>query len=200
MIRLAVLVSGNGSNLQALIDAINACQLEAKIVLVASNRQAAYGLVRAEQAGIPTLYFPLQSYRESGQDRIDYDAALAEQIILYRPDLIVLAGWMHVLSLAFLDRFPHRVINLHSALPGQFAGTHAIERAYDAFQRGYITHTGVMVHWVVPEVDAGQTVVMEAVPIHETDDLPDLESRIHAVEHRMIVEAIQQVISDYVIG
>ena len=200
MIRLAVLISGNGSNLQALIDAIDAGQLDAKIVLVVSNRRAAYGLDRAEQAGIPALYFSLKSYRLTGQDRIDYDIDLAERIIPHRPDLIVLAGWMHVLSLAFLDRFPRRVINLHPALPGQFAGTHAIERAYDAFQRGYITHTGVMVHWVVPEVDAGQTIVMEAVPIHEADRLADLEARIHAVEHRLIVEAIQQVIADYVIG
>jgi formyltetrahydrofolate-dependent phosphoribosylglycinamide formyltransferase len=196
MKRLAVFISGNGSNLQALIDAIDVGQLDAKIVVVVSNRKAAYGLARADRAGIPTLYFPLQPYRQTGWSRENYDADLAQQIIPYKPDLIVLAGWMHVLSPLFLDRFPRRVLNLHPALPGQFAGTHAIERAYDAFHRGEIIHTGVMIHWVVPEVDAGQVVKMEAVPIDRADRLADLESRIHAVEHRLLVESVQQIISE----
>lgn len=193
MKRLAVFISGNGSNLQALIDAIATNQLDAEIVLVVSNRQAAYGLVRAEQANIPTLYFPLKPYREAGRPRSEYDNSLALQIKPYKPDLIVLAGWMHILSPAFLDHFPRRVLNLHPALPGQFAGTRAIQRAYEAFQRGEIKHTGVMVHWVVPEVDAGQIIRMAAVPICDEDKLSDLESRIHAVEHQLLVEAIQQI-------
>ncbi len=110
-----------------------------------------------------------------------------------RPDLIVLAGWMHVLSPAFLDRFPMKVLNLHPALPGQFPGTHAIERAYEAFQRGEIDRTGVMVHWVVPEVDAGPVVASAEVPIYPTDTLDDLEARIHAIEHQLLVEAIRSV-------
>ena len=111
----------------------------------------------------------------------------------YNPDLIVLAGWMHVLSPAFLDRFPLRVLNLHPALPCQFLGTHAIERAYEAFQRGEIDHTGVMVHWVVPEVDAGPVVASAEVPVYPTDTLDDLEARIHAMEHRLLVDAIRSV-------
>jgi len=107
------------------------------------------------------------------------------------PDLVVLAGWMYVLSPAFLDRFPGRVLNLHPALPGQFAGTHAIQRAYEAFRRGEIDHTGVMVHWVVPEVDAGPVVASAQVPIQTSDSLDDLEARIHAVEHRLLVDAIK---------
>ena len=193
--RLAVLISGSGSNLQAIIDAIAAGQLDAQIVVVASNRRDAFGLVRAERAGIPTLYSPFKSYKDAGRPRTAYDADLADQVAAHAPDLVVLAGWMHVLSPAFLDRFSGRVLNLHPALPGQFAGTHAIQRAYDAFQRGEIDHTGVMVHWVVPEVDAGPVVASAHVPIYPGDNLDDLEARIHAVEHRLLVNAIRAALS-----
>jgi len=191
--RLAIFISGSGSNLQAVIDAIAAGRLDAQIVVVVSNRGAAFGLTRAEQAGIPTVVFPLKPYSDAGRPRVQYDADLAGLAASYTPDLIVLAGWMHVLSPAFLDRFPGRVLNLHPALPGQFAGTHAIQRAYDAFQRGEIDRTGVMVHWVVPEVDAGPVVVSAEAPIYPTDSLDDLEARIHSLEHRLLVEAIAQV-------
>ena len=102
---------------------------------------------------------------------------------------------MHVLSPAFLEHFPGRVLNLHPALPGQFAGTHAIERAYEAFQRGEIEHTGIMVHWVVPEVDAGPVVGTADVPIEPADTLDDLERRVHAAEHRLLVAAIREIVS-----
>jgi formyltetrahydrofolate-dependent phosphoribosylglycinamide formyltransferase len=189
--RLAILISGSGTNLQAIIDAIAAGRLAAQIALVVSNRREAYGLVRAERAGIPTLYFPFKPYKDASQPRELYDADLADQMASFAPDLVVLAGWMHVLSPAFLDRFPGRVLNLHPALPGQFAGTHAIQRAYEAFQRGEIDHTGVMVHWVVPEVDAGPVLASAEVPIYPGDSLDDLEARVHAVEHRLLVDAIR---------
>ena len=191
MTRLVVCVSGNGSNLQALMDAIQAGELNAEIVLVVSNRKAAYGLVRAEQAGIPTLYFPLKPYRDAGKSREAYDADLAKQVAACRPDLIVLAGWMHIFSPAFLDRFPKQVINLHPALPGQFDGTQAIERAFEAFQHGEIDHTGVMVHWVVPEVDAGPPIATVEVPIRRVDTLDDLEARVHVTEHQLLITAIR---------
>ncbi len=193
MKRLVVLISGNGSNLQALIEAIQTGELEAQLEVVVSNRREAYGLVRAEKANVPTLYFPLKPYLEGGQSREAYDADLAERVAGYAPDLIVLAGWMHVLSPAFLDRFPQRVLNLHPALPGQFPGTHAIERAYAAFQKGEIEHTGIMVHWVVPEIDAGPVIATANVSIYPTDSLADLEGRIHASEHRLLVEAVRKV-------
>lgn len=200
MPRLAVLISGSGTNLQAIIDAIAAGRLDAQVVVVVSNRREAFGLVRAERAGIPTLYFPLKPYTEAGRPRTDYDADLAERVAAYAPDLVVLAGWMHVLSPAFLDRFPGRVLNLHPALPGQFPGTHAIQRAFEAFQRGEIDHTGVMVHWVVPEVDAGPVIVSEAVPIFPSDTVDDLEARVHAVEHRLLVEAIRRALGELMTG
>lgn len=194
MKRLAVFISGNGSNLQAIIDAIHSGELEAEIGVVVSNRREAYGLVRAEKACIPTLCFPLASYLEAGQSREMYDADLAQLVMAYGPDLIVLVGWMHVLSPAFLDRFPQRVLNLHPALPGQFPGTHAIQRAYEAFRRGEIEHTGVMVHWVVPEIDAGPAAATVNVPIYAGDSLDDLEARIHAAEHRLVVAVIRNIL------
>ncbi len=193
--RLAIFISGSGSNLQAIIDAVAAGRLDAQIVAVVSNRRDAFGLTRAARAGIATLYFPYKPYKDAGRPREQYDADLAAQVAAFAPDLVVLAGWMHVLSPAFLDHFPARVLNLHPALPGQFAGAHAIQRAYEAFQRGEIAHTGVMVHWVVPAVDAGPVVVYAEVPIEADDSLDDLEARIHAVEHRLLVDAIKMILA-----
>jgi formyltetrahydrofolate-dependent phosphoribosylglycinamide formyltransferase len=187
--RIVVLISGSGTNLQALINATADGSLMAQIVLVVSNRKEAFGLTRAAQARIERLYWPLRPYRDAGHSREQYDAALATRSGVYRPDLIVLAGWMHILSASFLDRFPGKVINLHPALPGQFAGTHAIERAYEAFQRGEITHSGCMVHYAIPEVDAGAVIAQAVVPIHPWDSPADFESRMHQAEHRIIVEA-----------
>jgi len=189
--RLAVLVSGSGTNLQAMIDAINERRLEAEIVLVVSNRRAAYALERAAQAEIPALYFPLKPYTDRGLSRYLYDADLADAIRAYDPDLIVLAGWMHVLSIAFLDQFPGRVINLHPALPGTFPGTESIRRAYDAYQRGEITASGCMIHTVIPEIDAGEVICQVEVPFQRGDTLDDYEARMHAAEHRLIVEGIR---------
>lgn len=193
--RLAVLISGNGSNLQAIIDAIRQRILQAEIVVVVSNRKEAYGLQRAAKAGIPTLYHPLKPFREAGKERTDYDAALAGLLAPYKPDWIVLAGWMHILSDAFLQRFPYRVINLHPALPGQFPGTHAIARAYEAFQAGAIKKTGVMVHLVPDEgVDSGPILATREVLIYRTDALENLEQRVHQTEHQVLIEALLRVI------
>ncbi|MCZ7670198.1 MAG: phosphoribosylglycinamide formyltransferase [Chloroflexi bacterium] len=193
--QLVVFISGFGANLQALIDGIDAGQLDAEICLVVSNRKQAFGLVRAQQVGIPTLYFPIKPYKEADQSREKYDADLAARVRQETPDLIVLAGWMHILSPAFLRQFPGQVINLHPALPGQFAGTHAIERAFVAYQQGDITGSGCMVHEVVPEVDAGPVIATAAVPILATDTLADFEARMHQAEHELIVRAVRLVLS-----
>ncbi len=195
--RLVVFISGSGTNLQALIEAVEAGELAAEIVLVVSNRLQAYGLKRAESAGIPTLYFPLKPYKDAGLDRARYDADLAEQIRAYQPDLIVLAGWMHVLGPAFLDQFSNRVINLHPALPGQFVGVEAIERAYAAYQRGEVSESGCMVHFVIPEVDAGPVLATAVVPIHPSDTLEDFATRMHAAEHKLIVAATRKALGGW---
>ena len=187
---LVILISGSGTNLQAIIDSIESDNLKAKIALVVSNRKAAYGLTRAETHQIPTLYFPLKPYTDAGKSREDYDADLAARATDCEPTLIVLAGWMHIVTPAFLDPFPNRVINLHPALPGQFSGTHAIERAFEAYQRGEISASGCMMHYVIPEVDAGKVITTAMVPFKEGDTLKVYEERMHMAEHRLIVEGI----------
>jgi formyltetrahydrofolate-dependent phosphoribosylglycinamide formyltransferase len=189
MKRLAVLISGSGSNLQAILDACASGELDARVVAVMSDKAEAFGLTRARRANVHAVL----KAKEKGQDRRVYDAELGELVASYEPDLVVLAGWMRILSSAFLERFPDGVINLHPALPGTFPGTHAIERAYQAFGRGEIPHTGVMVHRVPDEgVDSGPVLAQEIVPIYPDDSLEALETRIHLVEHRLLVGTIKR--------
>ncbi|KAG8701577.1 hypothetical protein FRC09_005276 [Ceratobasidium sp. 395] len=212
--KIVVLISGSGSNLQALMDACASSRIpSAQIAFVLSNRSAAYGLQRAAQANppIPTTVLALKTYvnaraREGIQvGREEYDAAVAERILKQVPDvdLVVLAGWMHILSERFLDLMAHPrpipVINLHPALPGAFDGANALQRAFDAFQRGEIAHTGVMVHRVVKEVDRGEPLLTRVVEIKKEDTLADLETRVHEVEHDLLVEATIKVLNESVI-
>lgn len=185
--RLVVLVSGGGSNLQALLDACADGTLTADVVAVVSNRADAFGLQRAADAGVPTEVIT----PATGEARSDYDARLARSVAAAAPDLVVLAGWMRLLSMRFLEHFPGRVVNLHPALPGELPGTHAIERAYEEFLAGTRTRTGVMVHLVPDEgVDDGPVLLTAEVPIHPGDSLDDLATRIHATEHRLLVAAL----------
>jgi formyltetrahydrofolate-dependent phosphoribosylglycinamide formyltransferase len=195
MSRLAVLISGNGSNLQAILDATRNRMLDADVVVVVSNRRDAYGLARAEKAGIPTEYLPLKPYRDAGKNRTDYDSDLARVVKGYLPDWVVLAGWMHIFSNAFLRHFPYRVVNLHPALPGRFPGAHAIDDAWEAFQRGEIKETGVMVHLVPdPGVDSGPVIEQRAVPIYPRDTKELLTNRIHQTEHQVLIHALRRLI------
>ncbi len=186
--RLIVLISGNGSNLQAILEACASGELNAQVVAVISNKRDAFGLERAKRANVPAI---LKS-KPKEQDRRVYDEELAELVAAYQPDWIVLAGWMRVLSSAFLDRFPGCVVNLHPALPGMFPGIHAIERAYAAHRAREIDRTGVMVHLVPDEgIDDGPMLAHEVVPINPDDSIETLEARIHAVEHRLLVDALK---------
>jgi phosphoribosylglycinamide formyltransferase 1 len=195
--KLAVLVSGNGSNLQAILDACSSGELNAVVVIVVSNRKDAYALSRAEIAGVEAVYHPLKWYLDTGRTRADYDASLAELLAPFEPDYVILAGWMHVLSMAFLQHYPNRVVNLHPALPGQFPGTHAIDRAFEAYQRGECAETGVMVHLVPDEgVDDGPTLATAPVPILPDDTLESLTGRIHQTEHMLLIESIRALINN----
>lgn len=190
--RLVVLISGNGSNLQAIIDAVQSGKLNAEISAVISNKRDAYGLERARKALIPVLVLP----KIKEQTREEYDTQLAQAVKQFTPDWVILAGWMRILSMNFLRHFQNRVVNLHPALPGTFPGTHAIERAYEAFQRGDIQETGVMVHLVPDEgVDAGPVLAQTPVKILPVDTLEDLETRIHQTEHSLLVDTLVQIIS-----
>lgn len=191
--RLVVLISGSGSNLQAILDACTSGELQASVVTVISNKPDAYGLTRARQAGVEAVHFP----KLENETRREYDARLANYITTKLPDYIVLAGWMRLLSSAFLSCFPERVINLHPALPGMFPGTHAIERAFEAYQQNEIDHTGVMVHLVPDEgVDNGPVLATEIVPILAKDTLELLEARIHAVEHKLLVAVLKNLTAE----
>ena len=194
--RLVVLATGSGSNLQAILDACTDGTLEAEVVLVVVNRRTAYAAERAAAAGVPSVYRPMGPFREAVPDdprraRERYDAALAAEIADARPDLIVQAGWMHLFTSAFLDRFPGMVVNLHPALPGAFPGAHAIDDAWAAHETDGLDHTGVMVHLVPDEgVDDGPVLASQRVPITADDTRETLEARLHEVEHELFVAAI----------
>ena len=193
--RLVVLISGNGSNLQAILNACKSGELNAEVVSVISNKADAYGLIRAKNAGVEAIHFA----KLANETRQEYDQRLANYVTTKLPDYIILAGWMRILSSFFLSSFPTRVINLHPALPNTFPGTHAIERAFEAFQRGEIEHTGVMVHLVPDEgVDNGPVLATEIVPIHKDDTLETLEARVHQTEHRILVQTLKNLLTDKV--
>jgi formyltetrahydrofolate-dependent phosphoribosylglycinamide formyltransferase len=199
--RIAVLISGNGSNLQAILDATQNGPLKyrAHVVQVLSNRTDAYGLERARKANVPSIItLTLKAFKDAGKSREDYDYQLAQSVLDVQPDIVVLAGFMHILSPKCLDQFKNlkAIINLHPALPGKFDGAHAIERAFQAYQSKEITETGVMIHRVIAEVDRGEVILVEKVPIFTEDRLEDLERRIHEVEHRLIVRALQVLLKD----
>jgi formyltetrahydrofolate-dependent phosphoribosylglycinamide formyltransferase len=187
--RLVVLISGSGSNLQAILDACSTGELDAQVVSVISNKADAYGLIRAKNAGVEAIYFP----KQENESRREFDSRLADEVTSKQADYVVLAGWMRLLSSSFLSSFPNKVINIHPALPGMFPGTHAIERAFEAYQRGEIDHTGVMVHLVPDEgVDNGPVLATEIVLIGKSDTLETLEARMHQTEHRLLVNTMNK--------
>ena len=163
---LAILISGSGSNLQAIIDAVQAGRLRAHIAVLVSNRKAAYGLERAQQAGIPTRYHPLKPYRDAGKERADYDADMAAILAEYAPDWIVLAGWMHIFTDAFLRHYPNRIVNLHPALPGRLPGAHAID---DALVEGTETIVATLSNQSVANGSASLGVTSTSTNVTEID-------------------------------
>lgn len=170
---IGVLVSGNGTNLQALIDA------ELPISAVASNRKDAYALVRARDAGIPTATFSLDCF----SSREERDLVLATWLEEHDVELVVLAGYMHLLTRPFLARFPERVVNVHPSLLPAFPGAHAID---DALAAGVET-TGVTVHLVDEGLDTGPVLRQEELPVEPRETLVE---RIHEVEHRLLPEVV----------
>ena len=209
-LHLGILISGSGSNLQALIDAIENQQLPGvEIALVVSNKADAYGLQRALKHKLPAIYLPWRQRTVGAQfiapkpTMSESESRLTALLHLFQVDLIVLAGWMRILSAAFLEQFPQRVINIHPALlPDDgtgstfttkngtqipaFRGLHAVQQALDAG----VKITGSCVHFVTPEVDAGPVICREEVAIEERDTEETLHERLKVVEHRLIVMAV----------
>ena len=172
---IGVLVSGEGSNLQALIDA------GLPIAAVASNRAGVRALQRATEAAIPARVFELDRYA----DRAARDREMADWLALRGVDLVVLAGYMQLLTSSFLDRFPDRIVNVHPSLLPDFPGTHAIE---DALSAGVET-TGVTVHYVDEGLDTGAVIRQEPVAVEPRSTLVE---RIHAVEHRLLPKVVEE--------
>lgn len=193
--RLVVLISGNGSNLQAILDACKSGELPASVVCVISNKTDAYGLIRAKNAGIEATHFA----KLENETRQEYDKRLADFVTTRQPDYIVLAGWMRILTSSFINHFPNKIINLHPALPNSFPGTHAIERAYQAYQKGEIEHTGVMVHLVPDEgVDDGPVLAKQEINFIQNESLEDFETRVQKVEHKLLVQTLKNLLTNNV--
>ncbi len=182
-IRVVVLISGSGSNLQALIDSQKNGQLPIEVVAVISNRPAVRGLLRAEHAGIPALVLDQTHY----DSRESFDAALRALIDDYRPDLVVLAGFMRILTSEFARHYEGRMLNIHPSLLPKYQGLHTHQRALDAGE----TEHGVTVHFVTSELDGGPPALQARVPVLPDDDAETLAARVQRQEHIIYPLAVE---------
>ena len=181
MIKLAILASANGTNAQAIIEAVRAGKLDADVKVVLTNKEDAGVIERARKLGVPIEIVPSKGYR----NRAEYDALVVETLNKYDVDTIALAGWMRILSEVFVNAYQGRILNLHPALLPSFKGATAI---VDAYEHG-VRITGCSVHLVTPELDAGPVIIQAAVPVNGTVD--ELEAQIHRMEHRIFPQALQ---------
>ena len=189
-IKLGVLLSGSGTNLQAIIDAIQAGKLDATIELVVSSRPSAYGLKRAEAAGLQTLTLSKETY----EDSFVADMVIATELKRYDVDYVVMAGYMRKVGAPILESFPNRVLNLHPALLPSFRGAHAIQ---DAYEYG-VKVTGVTVHLANADYDCGPIIAQRPVVVEEGWTVDQLEEAIHQVEHQLYPEVLRLFAQDRV--
>jgi phosphoribosylglycinamide formyltransferase-1 len=187
---LGILISGRGSNLQSIIDAIGAGRLHARVAIVISDRAKAPGLQRARDAGIDALHLDPRNY----PSRDDYDRALAEALQSRGVDLVCLAGFMRLVGAPLLEAFPNRILNIHPSLLPAFPGLHAQRQALDHGVRV----SGATVHVVTAELDGGPIVRQAAVPVLDDDTEETLSARILEEEHRIYPEAIESVLRNTV--
>lgn len=199
MKRVVILASGSGTNAQAIFDAAERQELDARVVLLVSNRVNSGAMSRAQAAGAATLYLPLSNRRDP-QIREAYDRQLADAVASFQPDIVVLAGWMLILTPAFLARFPGRIINVHPALlpDGDDAEVLSSQGRLPALRGPRVVRdalalqlplTGATVHYVTATVDSGPVILQEEVPIYPGDDEGALHQRIKEVEHRLLPRA-----------
>ena len=181
MIKLAILASANGTNAQAIIEAVRDGLLDARVAVVLTNKEDAGVIARARSFGIPIEILPSKGHR----NRVEYDILVVESLRKYDVDTVALAGWMRILSEVFVNAFEGRILNLHPALLPSFKGATAIN---DAYEHG-VRITGCSVHLVTPELDAGPVIIQAAVPVRGTVD--ELEAQIHRMEHRIFPQALQ---------
>ena len=182
-IRLVVLISGRGSNLQAILDQAVSGELPVEVAAVVSNRPGVHGLERARQAGVPALELDHKNFA----DRPEFEAALIETIDRRQPDLVVLAGFMRVLTAGFTEHYRGRLLNIHPSLLPKFRGLHTHERAIAAGE----TEHGASIHFVTAELDGGPVIVQARVPVLPGDDSDALAARVLEQEHRLYPLAIR---------
>lgn len=182
----AVLISGNGSNLQALIDAAQEEDYPARIGLVISNKSEAYGLERAHKAGVPTVVINHKDY----PDRASFDRAMHQQLLDHGIEFVCLAGFMRLLSGEFTRSWQGKMVNIHPSLLPKYKGLEAIKQAYDAGEK----ESGCTVHWVIEDMDAGEIIHQSPVPILPDDTLETLTQRVHQAEHEAYVAAVRKVL------
>lgn len=187
---IVVLISGKGSNLQAIINEINAGKINAKISVVISNRPDAGGLKRAKKAGIPTQILDHTEF----ESRQAFDTQLGQIIIKYKPDLVVLAGFMRILSDQFVKQFEGKLINIHPSLLPAYRGLHTHRRALE----DKVQEHGASVHFVIPELDAGNVIIHGIVPVNTDDNETSLAKRVHQVEHQIYPLAIKWIVESTV--
>ncbi|MDO5035053.1 MAG: phosphoribosylglycinamide formyltransferase [Actinomycetaceae bacterium] len=180
--KLVVLISGSGTNLQALLDACENPAYGCKVVAVGSDRPGVYGLERAEKAGVPTFVAPVSAY----ESRKDWDAAMTEIVEEYDPDLVVSAGFLKLLGPEFLRAFEGRVVNTHNSLLPAFAGIHG---PADALAYG-VKYTGATLFFVDPGMDTGRVIAQCVVPVEAQDTLPELLERIQVAERQQLVDTV----------
>ena len=182
MMNFAVLASGHGGNLQAIIDAVKKSKIKAKLKLVISDKSEAFALVRAQKARIPSVFINPKNFA----DRQSFDKKMIEFLKEFKTDFVVLAGFMRLLSPYFIKQYPNKIINIHPALLPSFKGIHGIR---DAFAYG-VKVTGVSVHFVSEGMDEGAIIAQEAVNITSKDTLDTLERKIHKLEHKLYPKVI----------
>lgn len=188
MTKFAVLVSGSGTNLQAILDAIRCKKLNAEVSVVLSNNPEAKALERAAKAGIPCVTLSHRAY----EDRATFDQAMVDALGIYAVDWVVLAGFMRLVTPVFLNAFKDRVINLHPSLLPAFPGAHGVR---DAIDYG-VKVTGCTVHLVSEDMDAGPIIDQVPVPIMQGDTVESLLARIHVEEHELLVDVLKRAASD----
>ena len=187
MFKLVALISGNGSNLQSIIDHIQAGTLDARIMAVVSNRADAFGLQRARSAGIEALTIDPGDYSSA----CDFDHDLAKTVSRYQPDLIALAGYMRILGTAFVNRFEGKIVNIHPSLLPEYKGLNTHQRAIDAGEKKH----GASVHYVTCELDDGPIIIQRRVEISPQDTAATLQQKVHKAEHRIYPIAIQRIVT-----
>jgi phosphoribosylglycinamide formyltransferase 1 len=181
--RVGVLISGSGTNLQSMIDAATDGRLDADIAVVISNKEDAYGLVRARKADVPAVWIDRTEYSTFRA----YNEAIRDVLVEYEVDVVAMAGYMRLLSKEVLDAFPNRVINIHPSLLPAFPGPSGIR---EAFEYG-VKVTGVTIHFANEQFDEGPIIAQGVVEVDEDDTLESLEAKIHEVEHRLYPAVLQ---------